>query len=274
MFNDIIGSVSDTLSHWGNSVSDFFSGYTSAHQAQRFGIANLGLQQMYNRENMALEDVYQRNLMADSPSIQRNALLNAGFNPLLAVGNGLSSPTSAVHASAPQMSMPTVSEKFSGILGTVSQAFGAYGQLASLASDIAFKDASAKAQNAQALSSSANAAKTIKETASMPAPKVAQENSTYGTSQFGKAALDGSRLLIDGVKDIGKMLKNSFGSSATSVRDDKKESSKTLNNVSTESAKALQDGIKSVEKKFKPSPRMRHETSPSRPIKSNKRRHN
>lgn len=99
-----------------NSVHDYLSGYTSAKASNRFVKANMALQQEYNKENMAREDDYQRKLIRDSSSLQRAGLEAAGFNPLLAVEGGISSPNSAVHASMPSASGPQVNSRFGDLV--------------------------------------------------------------------------------------------------------------------------------------------------------------
>lgn len=253
---DALSGIGDIF-HYGDSVTDYFTGYTSANQAFRFGVDNMALQQQYNRENMALEDQYQRKLMADSPSIQRSALASAGYNPMLAISSGISSPSSAVNASMPSASTPSPNGFGLGdIINAVSSAFGNYTALAKLGGDVALTHAQADATRANSAADvalkTAEASKVLKEADSID-PKVRRQNDKYGNGLVGEG-MRFVRTLADGL------------GSDIDVRVDT-----PLKDVSSNSAKGLDRAVKAVNSKVLP--RMRHETKHGN-VKRSNRRHN
>ena len=81
-----------------------FSALGSATLSGGAGILSSALQGMFNRRQMKYQYELNQRSLRESPTSQKEGLISAGYNPMLAVTNGMQSPTvSGAPVSAPDL---------------------------------------------------------------------------------------------------------------------------------------------------------------------------
>lgn len=214
----------------------------------------------------AAESEYQMQLqmLRDAPSAQKAGLIAAGYNPMLAISNGVSQP-SAPHQTGGHVGSSGSNSKLDlSFLGKLAQEQAKE----SIVKTKKEGDAIELESESNSALKAAETQKVLKEAESIT-PSVVRENRKYGNTALTKGALDFVRLFKGGLGfDSDTVDDKPF---KTSASPDDSSSAPSFN-----SAHAVKKIIDALPSPSKPSHRMEREKGslfPAKP-KKNTRRHN